>query len=35
MHARVRRNDSQLELLKVPYDLQRLDKPGEEASAEL
>ena len=35
MHAWVRRNASQLELPKAPYELQLFDEPSEEASAEL
>jgi len=35
MHEWVRRNASQLELPKAPYDLQLFDEPSEEASQEL
>ena len=35
MHAWVRRNASQLELPKAPYELQLFDEPSEAASAEL
>lgn len=35
MHAWVRRNASQLELPRAPYELQLFDAPSEEASAEL